>query len=310
MRSRLLSVSTLGLMLLSLLGIGAAQAEPATRAAPAAAQKVFFTFYGWWDNTPPGGAIAYPQIHKTAGGKGTYADPITLATSKKELKPGTKVWVPRVKKYFVMEDDCSACNQEWDGQGPNGGPRLWHFDLWIGGKGGNAMNAIDCEDALTNYHPDGKPVMEDSIINPPSDLQVDPTPIFNTSTGECYGGAKPKTTVGEYKNTATGQCLENPGDSTKPGTALKVAACNGSTAQRFSFHGAFMEHNKLCTADSSGKVVLNKCDGGPRQQWSVNPNGTISDMQSNTKCYRASGGNVLAGKCSGNESKWAFKSAV
>lgn len=304
-RTRVVSLTAVCSLLMSCL-IGLLSSAPA-QAAPAP-QQVFFTFYGWYDNTPPGGDIAYPQIHNSAGGKGTYADPITFATSSKEAKPGTRIWVPRVKKYFIMEDSCSACEQDWNGNGPNGGPKLWHFDLWVGGKGGNAMNVIDCEDALTNYHPDGKPVMEETIINPPNNLTVDPTPIFNTQTGECYGGAKPKTTIGEYKNVSNGQCLENPG--TTAGTQLKTAACNGDPKQQFKFHGAFMEHGtNLCTAQSSGKVVMNKCNGGPSQQWSVNPNKTISDMQSNTKCYRISGTSVVAGKCSGNESKWDFKSS-
>ncbi len=279
----------------------------ASSPASAAPQQVFWTFYGWYDNTPPGGNIAYPQIHKTAGGKGTWADPITFATSAKEAKPGTRIYFPRVKKYFIMEDSCSSCEQDWDGNGPNGGPRLWHFDAWVGGKGGNAMNVIDCEDALTNYHPDGKPVMEETIINPPSNLTVDPTPIFNTSTGECYGGAKPKTTNGEYKNVSTGKCLQG-GAS---GTQLTTAVCNGSALQQFKFHGAFMEQGspQQCTTLSSGKVVLRKCDGGPSQQWSINPNKTISDMQHNTKCYRDASGKVTAASCSGDAAKWTFKAA-
>ncbi|MBP2474371.1 hypothetical protein JOF53_003243 [Crossiella equi] len=304
MRSRLLSVTALALLLVSAFGFSA---PPRAEAAPTP-QKVFFTFYGWWDNTPPGGDIAYPQIHGTAGGKGTYADPITLASSSKEIKPGTKVWVPRVKKYAIMEDSCSSCEQDWDGQGPNGGPKLWHFDLWVGGKNGNAMHTIDCEDALTNYHDNGKPVMEDVIINPGPNEQVDSTPVFNEKTGECYGGAKPKTTFGEYKNVATGQCLANPGNSTRPGTALRTAACDGGPSEQFSFHGAFMEHNKLCAAMSGSNILLNNCDGGPKSQWSINPNGTISDMQYNTKCFRAAAdGKVSTGKCSGNEAKWVFK---
>ena len=54
----------------------------ASSPATAAPQQVFWTFYGWYDNTPPGGDIAYPQIHNTAGGKGTWSDPITFATSR------------------------------------------------------------------------------------------------------------------------------------------------------------------------------------------------------------------------------------
>jgi hypothetical protein len=274
-------------------------------------QQTFLTFYGWWDNTPPGGAIAYPQIHKTAGGKGTYADPITFATTSKALKPGTKVYVPRVKKYFIMEDSCTECSQDWDGRGPNGGPKLRHIDLWIGGKGGSPMAAIDCEDALTHYNADGTPVMEPVIANPSANETVDPVPIFNTGTGACYGGAKPNSILGEFKSKSTGQCMENPNNSTTAGTQLKMAACNGSAAQRFDFHGAWLTINNMCGAMSGGKVVLNKCNGGPSQQWSVNfGDSTISDIQSSTKCIRPSGANTVYGSCSGTAAKWTFPPVV
>ncbi|WP_214318388.1 CBM35 domain-containing protein [Nonomuraea sediminis] len=280
-----------------------------THAYAATTQQTFLTFYGWWDNTPPGGDISYPQIHSTAGGKGTYADPITFATSSAEARPGTKIYVPRVKKYFIMEDSCQECGEDWSGHGPNGGPGLWHFDLWLGGKGGNAMNAIDCEDALTHYNADSTPTMEPVIINPGSNETYDPTPIFNTSTGECYGGAKPNTTVGSYKNGSSGQCLDDPNNSSTSGTALKVAACTGAANQRFTFHGAFLVINNLCAAMSGSSIVLNTCTGGPSQQWSVNPNGTISDIQTGQKCIRQSGSNAVAGSCSGTASQWTFTPA-
>src|SRR6266480_3523519 len=201
----------------------------------ATTQQTFLTFYGWWDNTPPGGDISFPQIHSTAGGKGTFADPITFATAKAELAPGTKIWVPRVKKYFIMEDSCQECGEDWSGHGPNGGPGLRHLDLWLGGKGGNAFDAIDCEDALTHYNADNTPTLEPVVVSPPSDEPVDNTPLFNTSTGACYGGAQPNKTVGQYKNGSNGQCLDDPGNSSTTGTQLKTAACNGSAEQRFTF---------------------------------------------------------------------------
>jgi hypothetical protein len=202
----------------------AAALAGASTASAATTQPTFLTFYGWWDNTPPGGDISYPQIHDTAGGKGSYADPITFATSSDELKPGTKVWVPRVKKYFIMEDGCDECSDDWNSQGPNGGPGLRHIDLWLGGKGGSAFDAIDCEDALTHYNADNTPVTEPVVVDPPSDEPYDATPIFNTSTGACWGGAQPNTTVGQYRNNSTGTCLEAPSS----GTTLKVATCSAS----------------------------------------------------------------------------------
>ncbi|GAB3972761.1 hypothetical protein GCM10029978_050620 [Actinoallomurus acanthiterrae] len=287
---------------LAFLGLqGASQASAASKT-----QQTFLTFYGWWDNTPPGGDISYPQIHDTAGGKGTYSDPITFATSTAELPAGTVVWVPRVRKYFIMEDSCEECGEDWSGHGPNGGPKLRHIDLWLGGKGGNAMDAIDCEDALTHYNADNTPTMEPVVVDPPSNEPYDSTPLFNTGTGECYGGAKPHTTVGQYKNGSSGQCIEDPGNSSKSGTVLKTASCDGAADQRFTFHGAFLVINDLCAANSSGKIALKTCTGGPSQQWSINPNGTISDIQTGEKCFRASGGNVVAGGCSGSASQWTF----
>ncbi|MEU3462545.1 discoidin domain-containing protein [Streptomyces sp. NPDC006733] len=289
---------------------GLVNAAPSSAAPAATTQQTFLTFYGWYDNTPPGGDISYPQIHDTAGGTGSYADPITFASSTAELPAGTKVWVERVRKYFIMEDSCQECEADWSEQGPNGGPGLRHIDLWLGGKGGNAMNAIDCEDALTHYNADSTPTMEPVVVNPGANEAYDPTPIFNTSTGKCYGGAQPNTTVGQYKNGSNAQCMEDPGNSSTPGTALKTAACNGSAAQRFTFHGAFMVINNLCAATSGSNIVLNACTGGPTQQWSVNPNGTISDMQTGQKCFRTSSGKVVAGSCSGTASQWVFTPAA
>ena len=293
-------------LLASLVLVATAGLTGGPAAQAATTQPTFLTFYGWYDNTPPGGDISYPQIHDTAGGKGTYADPITFATSTAELKAGTKVWVPRVKKYFIMEDGCDECSDDWSGHGPNGGPGLRHIDLWLGGKGGNAMNAIDCEDALTHYNADNTPVMEPVVVDPPSTEPYDSTPIFNTSTGECYGGAQPNTTIGQYRNNSTGTCLEDPNNSSTNGTALKVAACNGSAAQRFTFHGAFLVINDKCAGMSGSSIVLQTCTGGPAQQWSINPSGTISDIQTGNKCFRASGTTVTAASCSGTPAQWTF----
>ena len=284
--------------------LGGAFAQAATT------QQTFLTFYGWYDNTPPGNGIAYPKIHSGAGGKGTFSDPITFATERSELAPGTKVWVPRVRKYFIMEDGCDECTADWKSHGPNGGPGLRHIDLWLGGKGGNAFDAINCEDALTNYNADNTPNMEPVIVSPPSNEPFDPTPIFNTSTGACYGGAKAHITVGQYKNGANGQCLNDPNNSASTGTQLTTAACSTAASEVFTFQGAFLEINKLCAGMSSGKVVLQKCTGGPAQQWSVNPNGTISDIQTGQKCVRASGTSVVAGSCSGSASQWKFSSST
>jgi hypothetical protein len=57
---------------------------------------------------------------------------------------------------------------------------------------------------------------------------------------------------------------------------------------------------------SGSTLELESCSGGPTEQWSVNPNGTIEDIQTSTKCYRASGTKVEAGSCSGTASRWTY----
>jgi hypothetical protein len=303
-------LAVLAVVALVLTAIVPASAAPA--APHATTQQTFLTFYGWWDNTPPGGDIAYPKLHRTAGGTGTFADPITFATSTKEVKPGGRIFVPRVGKYFIMEDGCDECDADWNGKGPNGGPNLWHFDLWLGGKGGSPISAIDCEDALTHYDGNGTPTMEPVIIDPPSNEKVSPDPVFNTSTGKCYGGAEPTITTGPYKSKSATVCLDTNG-GTKNGFTLGVKACNGSAQQDFTFDGTFLSvggraqlNKNLCADSKGGNILFKTCTGGPTQQWSENPNGTISDIQTGKKCFRATATAVTAGSCSGSAAQWTF----
>jgi hypothetical protein len=135
-------------------------------------QNFLVTLYGWPDNSPPGNDIAYPVIHDGAGGTGTYGDPITFATDQDELAPGTIVYYSYLHRYFIMEDDCVECDQDWN----NG---KYHIDLWVGGEGGDPDAVINCEDDLTQDSAEAE-------INPPSDEQVDTTPLFDSSSNTCY----------------------------------------------------------------------------------------------------------------------------
>jgi hypothetical protein len=152
-------------------------ATMASHAAPASAATsgtYFVTLYGWPDNSPPGGAIAYPGLHSTAGGTGTFSDPITFATDRSEIAPGTKVYYSFLKRYFIMEDDCAQCDQDWTG----GGADKFHIDLWVGGQGGNTNKVLACEDALTQSGT--------VVVNPPSTEPVVSGSLFNSSSNTCY----------------------------------------------------------------------------------------------------------------------------
>jgi hypothetical protein len=144
------------------------------------------TFYGWWDNSPPGGAIAHPVIHATAGGVGSFCDPTTFATEptkaeNKKIPYGTRIYIPFLEKYFIREDDCTNSGPA-SGSGSNGCSGLW-FDNWIGGNAKTKKSALfACEDDVT---PNGK---VDVILHPNNAEPVDWLgPIYSNSTG-CNNG--------------------------------------------------------------------------------------------------------------------------
>jgi hypothetical protein len=173
-----LLASTLTTIALTTLGLTAAAGS--AHADDSSTQNFMVTLYGWPDNSPPGDAIAYPTDHNVAGGTGTFDDPITFATDQDELPAGTVVYYPYLHRYFVMEDDCAECDQDWTGQGPDGGPNFYHIDLWIGGQNAQSdSDVINCEDDLTQNS-------AEVVVNPPSDEPVDTTPLFDSSSDTCY----------------------------------------------------------------------------------------------------------------------------
>ncbi|MDT7553019.1 MAG: hypothetical protein QOI16_1555 [Pseudonocardiales bacterium] len=146
--------------------VAAVTSAPAPAAAQQVARKVEVTFYAAADNDPPGSTdIAYPNSrHPAAGGTGTFADPLSLATDPREIRPGVVVYYPQIRKYFVMEDDCAPCIDEWNAN------RNPHVDLWMSSSKDPVVQ--DCEAALTPDDPDT------IIINPPANLPVDTKPLF------------------------------------------------------------------------------------------------------------------------------------
>ncbi|MBO0839527.1 MAG: carbohydrate-binding protein, partial [Sciscionella sp.] len=139
--TRRLLLATLAVAAL-LIGSAAGLLAHAPQAHASTTKNFYVTLYGWPDNSPPGGDIAYPKdggyptIHNSAGGTGTYANPITYATDQSELAVGTKVYYPYLHRYFIMEDDCAECDQDWNDSGK------YHIDLWIGGQNGNSSDVI------------------------------------------------------------------------------------------------------------------------------------------------------------------------
>jgi 3D (Asp-Asp-Asp) domain-containing protein len=315
---------TAGAIGLSAIGLVAASnpsgASPATAHSSAAASsaaaakapksvQVYATYYGWYDNTPPGCATAYSGC---ARGTGTYKNPITFASDMAEFPVGTVLYYPSIEKYVRMGDDCQECDEDWSGKGPDGGPHFHHIDIWIGGKGGNAFDVINCEDGLTQGMPNGDPLQTPFIENPPSNLPVSTELLFNSRTNHCFGGATTSTSYGRYKNVKSGKCLQDPGYSAKSGTRAELAACGTGAAEKLAFDGAFFVVHKLCLQTASGKrgaaISFTTCNGNDRQQWEVNPNGTIAWIQY-AMCVDDLSGKVELGSCASTAAdRWGFTS--
>lgn len=135
-------------------------APPAPPNTSETTMRAFVTGYSWFDNTPPGSAdIAFPGLHKKAGGTGTYADPITVAVGHTitnrvdtpDWPAGTRFYIPNLRRYFIVEDSCG------DGSTPQNGPchtgypstaTTW-LDVWVGGQRGDNSGADACMNSIT-----------------------------------------------------------------------------------------------------------------------------------------------------------------
>ena len=135
---------------------------------------MFCTSFGYDDNNPPSAYITfpkdkgYPTVHSHATeGTGEYSSPITMAADEFMIPIGSYVYNPYLRKYFIMEDDCPPCDGEW------------HMDQWMGPQYLTLPidKLLECERYITNTNI--------VIINPPTNLIVDTTPLINNQTGEC-----------------------------------------------------------------------------------------------------------------------------
>ncbi|OGG01419.1 hypothetical protein A2Z33_02680 [Candidatus Gottesmanbacteria bacterium RBG_16_52_11] len=135
-------------------------------------EMFYITYYGWPDNSPPGDAIAYPKhrypdaVHETAGGSGTFTDPVTFAAVTGSVDIGTVYYLPYIAKYVVMEDICSNCRQ------------YNHIDIWMNSGPEFAGEVETCQRKWTRQQ-------EKVITDPPPGLPVNHAPIFSRETGWC-----------------------------------------------------------------------------------------------------------------------------
>jgi hypothetical protein len=104
-----------------------------------------------------------PVIHKTAGGTGSFADPITAATpghaGSTESPKGARFYIPKVHRYVIVEDSgASKFSQP-------------HLDVWNGTASGSITNK--CESDMTGTFP--------IIKNPPAGELVHAGPLADAT---------------------------------------------------------------------------------------------------------------------------------
>lgn len=133
----------------------------------------YLTGYTYWDNTPPGSsAIARPVIRNRAGGTGTWKSPITIAVGHKivgshqtlDYREGTRFYLPRLRKYAIVEDVCGDGAQPQNGPCHTGYKGYPWLDIWVGGRGVSPAAADACARRIT--------AVQEFVINPRPDLPV------------------------------------------------------------------------------------------------------------------------------------------
>jgi hypothetical protein len=233
----------------------------------------YTTGYGWPDNTPPGGAISNPCIHQTAGGTGTYADPITIAVGY-SLASGSPVldypactifYIPNVRRYFIVEDECG------DGNSPQTEPcnvgypsdtTTW-VDMWVGGNGSNNAAVLACENFLTDTNGDAHLIIE----NPANDYVVVPgslygtggctaeygnTPVTTGTTGTTSSSSSTSTSTSSSTST-TSTTTTTPTTSTSTTTSTTTTASPSKPVNTLApaLSGTARQGNQLMTTDGS-----------------------------------------------------------
>ncbi|MCF6272072.1 MAG: hypothetical protein L3J37_02620 [Rhodobacteraceae bacterium] len=177
----------LALFCFALLGAGAAHAQLPALPEPTGqpvAMSIYLTGYSYWDNTPTATVeISHPVRQRLAGGMGTYSNPVTLAVGHRitagedilDFPAGTVFYLPRLRKYAIVEDTCG------DGPTPQEGPcRIGYkglpwLDIYVDGASSSKEITKKCMEKITGIQP--------VVMNPGPNMSVVVGPL---TEGGCF----------------------------------------------------------------------------------------------------------------------------
>ncbi|CAF1375986.1 unnamed protein product, partial [Didymodactylos carnosus] len=103
--------------------------------------KASITAYGWNDNFPPSAKNAFPKkaghptlYDESTVGDGSYSYPISFASNPKALPIGTRIYLPYLRKYFILDDYSEAATIKWNNE------QKHHIVLWLGRQGAERVH--------------------------------------------------------------------------------------------------------------------------------------------------------------------------
>ncbi len=126
---------------------GVAQDNPVEITQPTGQEQSFrgyLTGYSVWDTTPATiPELSHSRRQELAGGVGTYSNPITLAVAGVlqgyetvlDIPAGTRFYLPRLRKYAIIEDICGDISNTQDAGCAAGKDGLPWLEIYIDGIG-------------------------------------------------------------------------------------------------------------------------------------------------------------------------------
>jgi len=267
---------------------------------------MYVTSYGFDDNSPPSDQIAYPKddgyptVHNFAyEGSGAYNDPITMASYKAEIPIGTFIYVPFLRKYFVMEDLCGECEKNWQ----NG---QYHVDLWQGpDEESNEQALEDCENKITRS---ATPV----IINPAQNLPVETTHLF--TNGQCTAVIFPVTTSSSSSTTSSTTATTTSNNSSSAASSSSnpsssAAGSSGGSSASAASSGSAASGPSAASSGSSASGPSASSSASTASSSSASSSTSSASSSSGSSSPSASASSGLIERISGRSSGYDIFSA-